>query len=85
MPRSRGPLGREVCKVMTEHGFEEVRRKGSHVIMQKKDGGTTITVPVPDHAELRAGTLLGIMMDNPRLSRVLFESDRCWLADGCRL
>jgi predicted RNA binding protein YcfA (HicA-like mRNA interferase family) len=56
MPRLRVLSGREVCKIMAEHGFEEVRRKGSHIIMQKKDGGTTITVPVPDHAELRAGT-----------------------------
>jgi predicted RNA binding protein YcfA (HicA-like mRNA interferase family) len=59
---------------MAEHGFEEVRRKGSHVIMQKKDGGTTITVPVPDHAELRAGTLLGIIRQSG-LPRVLFETD----------
>ena len=74
MPRLRVLSGREVCKIMAEHGFEEVRRKGSHVIMQEKDGGTTITVPVPDHAELRAGTLLGIIRQSG-LSRVLFETD----------
>jgi predicted RNA binding protein YcfA (HicA-like mRNA interferase family) len=48
--------------------------KGSHMIMQKKDGGTTITVPVPDHAELRAGTLLGIIRQSG-LPRALFETD----------
>ena len=74
MPRLRVLSGREVCKIMAEHGFEEVRRKGSHVIMQKKDGGTTITVPVPDHTELRTGTLLGIIRQSG-LSRVLFETD----------
>ena len=74
MPRLRVLSGREVCKIMAEHGFEEVRRKGSHMIMQKKDGGTTITVPVPDHAELRAGTLLGIIRQSG-LPRALFETD----------
>jgi predicted RNA binding protein YcfA (HicA-like mRNA interferase family) len=38
-----------------------MRRKGSHIIMQKKEKSTTITVPVPDHAELRPGTLSGII------------------------
>jgi predicted RNA binding protein YcfA (HicA-like mRNA interferase family) len=45
---------------MSQHGFEQVRQKGSHIIMQKKEGDTTVTVPVPDHDELRIGTLLGI-------------------------
>jgi predicted RNA binding protein YcfA (HicA-like mRNA interferase family) len=52
--------GRAVCRIMTRHGFEQVRQKGSHLIMQKKEGNSTITVPVPDHDELRMGTLLGI-------------------------
>jgi len=38
-------------------GFEEVRQRGSHVVMQKKTTGGTITVPVPDHPEIRIGTL----------------------------
>ena len=59
---------------MSEHGFEEVRRKGSHIIMQKKAGGTTVTVPVPDHAELRKGTLSGIIRQ-AGLARTLFEME----------
>lgn len=59
---------------MSQHGFEEVRRKGSHIIMQRKVGHTTITVPVPDHEELKMGTLLGIIRQSG-LSRSLFESD----------
>ena len=59
---------------MSEQGFEEVRRRGSHIIMQKKAGGTTITVPVPDHAELRRGTLSGIMRQ-AGLPHTLFEVD----------
>lgn len=35
-----------------------MRQRGSHIIMQKKV--SNITVPVPDHKELRIGTLLTI-------------------------
>jgi predicted RNA binding protein YcfA (HicA-like mRNA interferase family) len=41
--------GKEICQILQRHEFQEVRRKGSHVIMQKKIPGGTITVPVPDH------------------------------------
>ena len=53
--------GREVCALLEKHGFLEVRRRGSHIIMQKRLPETTITVPVPDHKEIRTGTLLGIV------------------------
>jgi predicted RNA binding protein YcfA (HicA-like mRNA interferase family) len=59
---------------MVRHGFEQVRRKGSHIIMQKKEGNTTITVPIPDHDELRTGTLLGIIRQSG-LPRSLFEAE----------
>ncbi len=46
--------GKQVCAILERHGFAEVRRRGSHVVMQRvaDDGGTT-TVPVPDHKEVR--------------------------------
>ncbi len=53
--------GKEICEILEKHGFQEVRRKGSHVIMQKKFVGSTITVPVPDHKEIRTGTLMSII------------------------
>jgi predicted RNA binding protein YcfA (HicA-like mRNA interferase family) len=59
---------------MTSHDFELARQKGSHLIMQKKRGNTTVTVPVPDHDELRTGTLLGIIRQSG-LPRSLFEAE----------
>jgi predicted RNA binding protein YcfA (HicA-like mRNA interferase family) len=41
--------------------------------MQKKVDDSTITVPVPDHDELRIGTLLSIIRQS-RLPRALFEA-----------
>jgi len=74
VPRLRVLSGRQVCKIMAEHGFEQVRQKGSHLIMQKRIGNTTVTVPVPDHDELRMGTLLGIIRQSG-LPRSLFETE----------
>jgi predicted RNA binding protein YcfA (HicA-like mRNA interferase family) len=64
--------GREVCALLAEHGFVEVRRRGSHVIMQRANGGSTTTIPLPDHAELRIGTLLSILRQSG-VSRSDFE------------
>ena len=72
MPKLRVLSGREVCQIMAQHGFKQVRRKGSHIIMQKAAGNTTITVPVPNHDELKLGTLTGIIRQSG-LSRSLFE------------
>jgi predicted RNA binding protein YcfA (HicA-like mRNA interferase family) len=74
MPRLRIFSGKEVCEILAQNGFESVRQKGSHVIMQKRAGRTTITVAVPDHHELRTGTLLGIIKQ-AGLPRSLFESE----------
>jgi predicted RNA binding protein YcfA (HicA-like mRNA interferase family) len=49
--------GREVCAILASNGFAEVRRKGSHIAMQKRTANSTITVPVPDHREIRTGYL----------------------------
>ncbi len=57
---------------MIQHGFVEVRQKGSHIIMQRTEGHGTTTVPVPDHYELRQGTLAGIIRQSG-LPRSLFE------------
>ncbi len=46
---------------MARHGFQEVRQRGSHIVMQKRLADTTITVPIPNHAELRIGTLQSII------------------------
>lgn len=53
--------GKEVCEVLLRHGFVQVRQRGSHIIMQKQEGRRTTTVPVPNHKELRAGTLRSIV------------------------
>ncbi|HEV2351739.1 MAG TPA: type II toxin-antitoxin system HicA family toxin [Terriglobia bacterium] len=61
MGKLRVLSGKEVCAILERHGFVEVRRRGSHIIMQKNVPDGTVTVPVPDHKELRIGTLQSII------------------------
>jgi predicted RNA binding protein YcfA (HicA-like mRNA interferase family) len=51
----------------------EVRRRGSHIIMQRKEDADTTTNPVPDHAEVRRGTLQAIIRQSG-LPRDLLET-----------
>lgn len=61
MVRLRVLSGKDVCNILKKHGFIEVRRRGSHIAMQLRLSESTVTVPVPDHKELRTGTLRSII------------------------
>jgi predicted RNA binding protein YcfA (HicA-like mRNA interferase family) len=54
--------GRQVCSIL-----------GSHIVMQKRFPDRTLTVPIPDHSELRIGTLQSIIRQSG-VSRSEFES-----------
>ena len=65
--------GKQVCDILEKHGFIQVRQRGSHVVMQKRLPDTTITVPVPNHSEIRIGTLQSIIRQSG-LNKSEFES-----------
>lgn len=50
-----------MIKVLERQGFNFIRQKGSHIILQKKLPGTTATAVVPNHKELSPGTLRSIL------------------------
>jgi predicted RNA binding protein YcfA (HicA-like mRNA interferase family) len=64
--------GNDVCKILEQNGFLQIRQKGSHLVMQKKTGETTITVPVPNLKEIKIGTPQSIIRQS-QLSKTLFE------------
>lgn len=72
MSKLRVLSGNDVCKILERHGFIEVRRRGSHIAMQKRTPESTVTIPVPDHKELRSGTLMSIIRQSA-LPRSEFE------------
>jgi predicted RNA binding protein YcfA (HicA-like mRNA interferase family) len=44
-------------KVLASLGFEALRQRGSHVVMRKGERGAV----VPQHREVKTGTLAGIL------------------------
>ena len=52
--------GQDVVRRLEKVGFTLVRRKGSHMILRKKEP-PVMTVTVPDHDELKRGTLKNIL------------------------
>jgi predicted RNA binding protein YcfA (HicA-like mRNA interferase family) len=73
MGKLRVLSGRDVCQILQQHGFQMVRQRGSHVVMQRRSELGTVTVPVPDHAELRVGALLSIIRQSG-VPRAAFET-----------
>ena len=71
MPRLGVFSGAEVCDLLRAQGFELIRQRGSHLVMQRRTGDTTITVPVPNHREIRIGTLQSIIRQS-QLPKDLF-------------
>ena len=76
MGKLRVLSGREACAILEQYGFREVRRRSSHIIMQRQeaDGTDTTTVPVPDYKELRVETLQAIIRQSG-VPRAAFETD----------
>jgi predicted RNA binding protein YcfA (HicA-like mRNA interferase family) len=62
MPKLRKLKGREVIKILQEHGFEVTRVKGSHHFVRHPDGRCTV-VPVHAGETLGPGLLLQILRD----------------------
>lgn len=60
-----------MCDILAKHGFQAVRERGSHpaVAGQKKTESSTITVPVPNHKEIRIGTLKSIIRQSQVTSK----------------
>lgn len=61
MPKLGTFSGEEVCRILASLGFEFVRQRGSHVVLQRRTPQGTTTVPVPNHRTLRIGTLQSII------------------------
>jgi predicted RNA binding protein YcfA (HicA-like mRNA interferase family) len=68
--------GREVCRILIQQGFTEVRRKGSHVVMQKRAGGTTSRSRYPIMPRFGSEHCLpSSIIRQSQLPRELFEAE----------
>lgn len=57
MPRLPVLSGAEIVKALERLGFEQVRQRGSHVVLKR--GGAGCVVPL--HKEVKVGTLAGLL------------------------
>lgn len=57
MPKLPRVSGAQVQRALERLGFQKVRQSGSHVMMKRESRGCV----VPMHAELKVGTLAGVL------------------------
>jgi predicted RNA binding protein YcfA (HicA-like mRNA interferase family) len=57
MPKLPVLSGAEVIRALEHLGFEQVRQRGSHVVLRRGSSGTV----VPLHRPVKVGTLAGIL------------------------
>ena len=57
MPKLPRVSGADAMRALQQLGFEKVRQRGSHVVMRRGPKGCV----VPLHAELKVGTLAGLL------------------------
>lgn len=68
MPELRVFSGAQLIALFEKHGFQQVRQRGSHVILRQG----SVSFPVPLQREIDRGTLSAIIRQSG-LSRALFE------------
>jgi predicted RNA binding protein YcfA (HicA-like mRNA interferase family) len=62
LPTLKKISGKECVKMLcNKFGFTVARQKGSHIILKKETPAGTIGTVVPNHKELKIGTLKGIL------------------------
>jgi predicted RNA binding protein YcfA (HicA-like mRNA interferase family) len=54
--------GRNLARALQRYGYRVTREAGSHMRLTTQHGGVH-HVTIPDHANLRVGTLAGILAD----------------------
>jgi predicted RNA binding protein YcfA (HicA-like mRNA interferase family) len=53
--------GEEAIRALERLGFRRVRQRGSHVVLRRDTALGSTGCVVPDHRELAAGTLRGLL------------------------
>jgi predicted RNA binding protein YcfA (HicA-like mRNA interferase family) len=60
-PKAAGVFGKDAIKAFTRAGWHLDRISGSHAVMRKE--GSSVTLSVPLHPELRKGLLRSLLKD----------------------
>lgn len=55
--------GRDLIRLLKRYGYEATRQVGSHIRLQSTNRGRIHRITIPDHDNLRIGTLNSILSD----------------------
>ncbi len=62
MPKLKKISGKECIKILcNKFGFKSIRQKGSHIVLKKETSDGAVGTVVPNHKELKIGTLKNIL------------------------
>jgi predicted RNA binding protein YcfA (HicA-like mRNA interferase family) len=61
MPKLPRVSGAEVIRALTRLGFQQIRQRGSHIVLKRIHASGATGCVVPLHPELATGTLRGIL------------------------
>jgi predicted RNA binding protein YcfA (HicA-like mRNA interferase family) len=62
LPRLKTLSGKACIKILcNKFGFKIMRQKGSHIVLRKDTPEGSVGTVVPNHQELKIGTLKGIL------------------------
>ncbi|NQU79216.1 type II toxin-antitoxin system HicA family toxin [Candidatus Woesearchaeota archaeon] len=62
MPGLKKISGKECVKILcNKFGFSVVRQKGSHIVLSKETSQGVVGTVVPNHKELKIGTLKNVL------------------------
>jgi predicted RNA binding protein YcfA (HicA-like mRNA interferase family) len=75
MSKLRSISGPECIKILcNKFGFKIVRQRGSHIVLKKMTENGAVGTVVPNHQELKIGTLKGIL-ELAKVSEEEFEKE----------
>jgi len=52
---------KDLIRALEKQGFQVMRQKGSHIVIQRRTPAEVITTVVPNHSEIAKGTLKSIL------------------------
>lgn len=55
--------GKQAVAALERLGYQQVRQKGSHIRLRHPTNSARLPLTVPDHKELKTGTLRSIIRD----------------------
>ncbi len=55
--------GKKLFRILEKHGYQPVRRKGSHVFLESQNGQASTVIPVHGNEDLGKGLLKSILND----------------------